>query len=184
MSVPTLVTITGSLRPESVNMNLLVQAEEAATELGLFQSIARIDFSDLPYYDARIEGSLTPAEVLASRDIAAAADCLLIATPEYNASIPGMLKNGIDWLSRPRGSAVLSGKSTAVISASPGAGGGIRGQEHLRQVLLVAGAQVVDHAPVVWAGAGDSAMVPADTRVELHSLLSALAQHARQVAAV
>ncbi|MGL5827987.1 MAG: NADPH-dependent FMN reductase [Angustibacter sp.] len=178
MSLPALLTITGSLRPGSVNVELLDQAEKLALELGLFGQVSRLDFAALPFYDAGLDGPLTPAEILFARERVAEADGLLISSPEYNGSIPGMLKNGIDWLSRPRGAAVLAGKATAVMSASPGAGGGRRGQEHLRQILRVAGADVVDHEVVAWGGARDGGPVDEATRGVLPDLLGALAQRA------
>ncbi len=177
MSLPHLVTISGSLRPGSVNSLLLEKAEALAINSGLFSTVDRTHFAEIPFFAAQLEHSVPPA-VSAARQLIASADCLLLATPEYNGSPPAMLKNGIDWLSRPRGSAVLAGLPVATLSASPGQRGGLGAQEHLRRVLSIAGAAVVDQPPVVWGGA-DATQGPDPVVLEaVDSLLRALAARA------
>jgi chromate reductase len=83
------------------------------------------------------------------RDAIARADAVLIATPEYNSSVPGQLKTAIDWASRPRGAAALLGKPVAVVGASTGSFGGVWAQAELKKILRTAGARVVDGEIVV-----------------------------------
>jgi chromate reductase, NAD(P)H dehydrogenase (quinone) len=94
---------------------------------------------DLPNYNPDLETEGVPAVVLDLRAAIAAADGLVIVTPEYNRGIPGLLKNLIDWGSRPPGAGVLRGKPVATLSASPGVQGGIRALVELRRLLTVIG---------------------------------------------
>jgi len=135
--------ISGSLRRDSHNRRLLLEAAElfpAGTELELFGGLKAVP----PYdEDDDREDEVDPA-VSDLRDAIARADAVLIATPEYNSSVPGQLKNAIDWASRPRGAAVLFGKPVAVIGASTGMFGAVWAQAELRKVLGAAGARVTD----------------------------------------
>jgi chromate reductase len=109
--------------------------------------------ADLPAFDEDQEN--TPAEsVRALLEAIASADALLIATPEYNASLPGALKNALDWASRPYESSVLRGKPSAVIGASTGPFGAVWAQAELRKVLATSGAHVVDIELPVGTAAG------------------------------
>lgn len=123
--------ISGSLRKDSWN-TLLLRAAQKLAPAGMTIEIASI--RDLPFYDGDVEAAGMPASVAAFREQIRAADALLIASPEYNASVSGVLKNAIDWASRPP-SQPLDGKPIAVFGTSPGATGTIRGQQHLRQIL-------------------------------------------------
>ena len=98
---------------------------------------------DLPHFSQELEGERTPASVEALRRRIAAADALLIATPEYNSAMPGVLKNGLDWASRPSGESVLAAKPAAVLGASPGRFGAVRAQADVRTVLTAIGAEVL-----------------------------------------
>lgn len=136
------VALSGSLRRGSLNTRLLHQAQRLAPK-GM-----RIDLvdglQDIPHFNEDLElPAPAPAQRLRERILAA--DGLLIATPEYNASMPGVLKNAIDWLSRPGPSSTqcLSGKPVAIMGASKGPFGSIRSQVALRQVLQKTGAHVV-----------------------------------------
>jgi chromate reductase len=135
--------ISGSLRRDSHNRRLLLEAAElfpAGTELELFGGLKAVP----PYdEDDDREDEVDPA-VSDLRDAIARADAVLIATPEYNSSVPGQLKNAIDWASRPRGAAVLFGKPVAVIGASTGSFGGVWAQAELKKILRTAGARVVE----------------------------------------
>jgi chromate reductase, NAD(P)H dehydrogenase (quinone) len=122
--------IAGSLRQGSLNRALL----RAATELA--PPTLRITVHDLraiPLYDGDVEARGVPDAVVALRDAVRAADGLLIATPEYNHGVPGVLKNAVDWLSRPPRGSALGGKPAALIGASPGMTGTARAQSQLRQ---------------------------------------------------
>ena len=98
-------------------------------------TIEIVDISALPLYDADLEAAGLPEPVVAFKRAIAAADGLLIATPEYNHGVPGVTKNAIDWASRPPRESPLDGKPVAVIGASPGMTGTARGQSQLRQAF-------------------------------------------------
>jgi chromate reductase len=133
--------ISGSLRRGSHNRKLL-RAAAAALPSGV-DLVEWDGLADLPAFDEDQEK--TPAEpVRAFLDLIASADALLIATPEYNASLPGALKNALDWASRPFPSSVLRCKPSAVIGASTGPFGAVWAQAELRKVLAAIGARVVD----------------------------------------
>ena len=133
--------ISGSLRRDSYNRKLLVNAAEllpAGAEFELYEAL-----KDVPAFDEDDEQP-APAAVARLRAAVVGADALLIATPEYNSSIPGQLKNAIDWASRPAANSVLRNKPVAVVGASTGAFGAVWAQAELRKVLGAAGARVVE----------------------------------------
>jgi len=137
-----LLAISGSLRADSHNTRLLrIAAEEApaGVEIELYEGLATI-----PPYDADEDKGLGPAPVRDFRELVANADGLIFATPEYNSSIPGALKNAIDWASRPRATTPLAGKPAAVMGATTGHFGAVWAQAELRKVLGSTGARVVD----------------------------------------
>jgi chromate reductase, NAD(P)H dehydrogenase (quinone) len=134
--------ISGSLRRDSHNTNLLRAAAEAAgpdVELELFEGLKAV-----PPYDEDDDVHPRPESVARLNAAIADADAVLFATPEYNASIPGQLKNAIDWISRPVATNVLRNKPVAVIGASTGAFGAVWAQAELRKVLAALGARVLD----------------------------------------
>jgi chromate reductase len=134
--------ISGSLRRDSYNTQLLRAAGELlpdGVELELYDELR-----ELPPYDQDVEDAGAPPPVQDLRDRIAGAGAVLFATPEYNGSIPGVLKNAIDWASRPRGEAALLNKPVAVVGASTGAFGGVWAQADLRKVLGITGARVVE----------------------------------------
>ena len=142
----TLLGIAGSLRQGSHNRALLRAAEEllpAGVELQQF------DLRDLPPYDGDVEAAGDPEAVTVLKDAIGAADGLLIATPEYNRGVPGVLKNAIDWASRPPLASPLAGKPVAIMGASTGLGGTARAQEQLRAALEFPGADVLDEPRVL-----------------------------------
>jgi chromate reductase len=134
--------ISGSLRRESHNTRLLGVAAKLVpppAELELFEGL-----KDVPPYNEDDDGDLAPAGARRLREAIAAADAVLIATPEYNSSIPGQLKNALDWASRPFPDNVLRNKPVAVIGASTGSFGAVWAQAEVRKVLGSIGARVVD----------------------------------------
>jgi chromate reductase, NAD(P)H dehydrogenase (quinone) len=136
-----ILAVSGSLRESSFNTSLLRAALEAApegVELELWEGIG-----DLPLYDEDLEGADVPESVRRLREDWGAADAILFSTPEYNGSIPGGLKNAVDWASRPRLEGVLRNKPVAVIGASTGQFGALWAQQDLKRILGVAGARVV-----------------------------------------
>jgi chromate reductase len=169
--------ISGSLRADSYNSQLLDTAREllpAGVELELFDGLR-----ELPPYDQDLDNDGVSAPVHALRERIGAADVLLIATPEYNGSLPGLLKNAIDWASRPRGSASLTDKPVAVIGATTGSFGGVWAQADTRKVLGIAGARVIEcdvavpRAPECFA---DGGLVHPEFRAQLRELMRRLAQ--------
>jgi chromate reductase, NAD(P)H dehydrogenase (quinone) len=133
--------LSGSLRRDSYNTRLLRASGEllpAGVQLEVFEQLAEI-----PPYSEDDEHA-TPAAVAALKAAIAASDAVLLATPEYNGSLPGQLKNALDWASRPIASTPLLGKPAAVIGASTGLFGAVWAQAEARKVLSTIGARVVD----------------------------------------
>jgi chromate reductase len=134
--------IAGSLRRDSYNHALMREAAErlpAGVELVEFERLAEI-----PPYDADLEAGATPAAVAELRRVMRKADAVLVATPEYNHSIPGVLKNALDWASRPAGQSALTGTPAAVIGASTGMFGAVWAQAETRKVLGALGGRVLE----------------------------------------
>ena len=125
--------IAGSLRQGSYNRALLRAAIELAPPELEIRAFERI--GELPLYDGDLEGRGVPEPVAALKTAMREADGILIATPEYNHSIPGVLKNAIDWASRPAGQSAYDGKPIGIVGATPGRGATIRAQAALRQSL-------------------------------------------------
>lgn len=141
--------ISGSLRRASFNTVLLHAAQEL---LPAGVTLAVHDLHGLPLFDQDVEEQGDPAPVATLKDAVAQADALLLACPEYNGGITGVLKNAIDWISRPgitRSSAPLAGKRACIVGASPGATGTVRAQDQLRLVLRRAGAVVEPQGEVL-----------------------------------
>lgn len=174
-----LLAIPGSLRRGSYNRRLLEAAIECAPpglSIRIYDGLSRI-----PLFDEDLEEDAGggPAEVQRLRALVQAADGLLIATPEYNQSFPGVLKNALDWLSRPAPDEVLAGKPVALIGATAGRWGTRLAQAALRQVLHATESRVLPSPSLFAAEAGrlfDGAgrLVDPGTREQLRTLLSAL----------
>ncbi len=127
-----LVGLAGSVRKASLNRALLRALAEVlpdGTTLELFDRLAEI-----PTFDPDVTAE--PPAVVAWKQAIAGADGLVIATPEYNYSLPGVLKNAIDWASRPPAQSPLRGRPIGIVSAASGISGGMRAQYHLRQILV------------------------------------------------
>jgi chromate reductase, NAD(P)H dehydrogenase (quinone) len=128
------LAVAGSLRRDSINLALLraaAQLAPACLAVTVFDRLATV-----PLFNEDVEARGLPPGVKAFREEVAAADGLLISTPEYNHSMPGVLKNAIDWLSRPAPDTVLVGKPVAVVGATTGYWGTRLAQAALRQVLF------------------------------------------------
>ena len=133
MSLRDVAVLIGSLRKESLTRKTalaLAQLAPASLKLDI------VEIGQLPLYNADLETATPPAEWTAFRDRIRPADAVLFATPEYNRSVPGALKNAIDVGSRPPGKSVFDRKPAAIISVSPGAIGGFGANHHLRQSLV------------------------------------------------
>lgn len=167
--------ISGSLRRASWNTGLLRAAQEVAPE---DVTIEIIDISELPLYNQDHDGPHAPAAVLRFKEQLAAADALLFAVPEYNYSITGVLKNAIDWASRPPPSSPLNDKPTAIMGAG-GMVGTVRAQLHFRQIAVFNNMHVLNKPEVrvmkAWEKFdADGNLVDEAIRMEVRALLESL----------
>jgi chromate reductase, NAD(P)H dehydrogenase (quinone) len=178
------LALSGSLRRDSYNTKLLHAAARLlpdGVQLELWDRLREV-----PPYDEDDDVEPVPAAVAALRAAIAGADALLVATPEYNSSIPGQLKNALDWVSRPLAKNPLRGKPVAVVGASTGAFGAVWAQAELRKVLAAMGARVVEggvavgHAPTRFEG---DHLVDTELREQLAEVVAALVAETAQRAA-
>jgi NAD(P)H-dependent FMN reductase len=137
------LALVGSLRAASVNRQIAELAADIAPD-GV--SVTIFDkLGELPFYNEDIDNEAdVPAAVTALRAVAADADAALVVTPEYNGSIPAVIKNAIDWLSRPFGNGALKDKPLAVIGGSFGRYGGVWAHDETRKSFAIAGPRVVE----------------------------------------
>ena len=167
--------IAGSLRSASTNRGLLRAAQELAppgVEIVIF------DLRDIPLYDGDVEAQGDPDPVAAFKRAIRDADALLIATPEYNRGVPGVLKNALDWASRPALASPLAGKPVAVMGASTGQGGTANAQRHLIEALSFPHARVLEEPRVLVSSSYekcvDGNLVDEETRAKVRELVHAL----------
>jgi NAD(P)H-dependent FMN reductase len=142
MSDTKVLVLLGSLRAASVNRQLVELAIKTAPDgvsLELFDRLG-----ELPFYNEDIDNDEVAEPVVALREAAAQADATLVVTPEYNGSIPGVLKNAIDWLSRPFGNSALKDKPLAVVGSAHGRYGGVWAHDETRKSFGIAGPRVVE----------------------------------------
>ena len=174
------LAISGSLRRDSHNTELLRAAAELmppSAELELFDGLRLVE-----PYDEDLDAEGTPAAVADLKRAITEADGVLFATPEYNSSIPGQLKNAIDWVSRPVATNVLRNKPVAVVGASTGAFGAVWAQADLRKVLAALGARVIDlELPVPQAHTRfeDGVLTDDEIRAGLAAAIETLADEVR-----
>ncbi len=140
-----LVLLSGSLRHASTNSAVIRAAARCAEKYMAVGEVSILPLRNFPLFDEDIEELGDPPMVAVAKQAVRAADGILIATPEYNGAMSGVVKNAVDWLSRPWGRSPLTDKPVATVSAAPGSGGGRKGQETLREVLDELGASVVPH---------------------------------------
>jgi len=176
-----IIGFTGSLRRNSFNMASLRAAKELLTENA---SLEIVDLSPVPFFNEDLESEGIPQTVVDFKRKLAAADAILIATPEYNYSIPPVLKNALDWASRGT-DLPLSGKPLAIMSASPGIFGGARVQYHLRQVCVVLNLLPLNKPEVFIMNANtkfdqDGKLIDEYSRNSISQLLQALADKTRK----
>ena len=174
--------ISGSLRRASWNTGLLYAAGDLLPE-GMALEIA--DLADIPLYNQDHDGPLAPEAVKHFKARIRAADALLIATPEYNGSIPGVLKNAIDWASRPMNDSPLSGKPLAIMGAG-GMGGTIRAQLALRHLSTAINTLIINRPQVQimrsWEKFdAEGKLTDEQARQEIRALLEALAAWTRRL---
>jgi chromate reductase, NAD(P)H dehydrogenase (quinone) len=179
------LAVSGSLRRASHNTNLLRAAVELAGEdvdVELFDGL-----KDLPPYDEDDDVVPAPAAVARLREAIAGADAVLFSTPEYNSSVPGQLKNALDWVSRPLATNPLRNVPVAVVGASTGVFGAVWSQAELRKVLAAIGARVLDVELAVGRAEShfdaDGRLVDEEIRSRLGQVLGELVDSARARAA-
>lgn len=175
--------IAGSLRKASFNAAALRAAQQLAPA-GV--TIDIFDLSPLPVFNQDLEAT-PPASAVQFKAAIRAADAILISTPEYNYSVPGVLKNAIDWASRPYGDSAWTGKPIAIMGASPGALGTARAQYHLRQSFIFLDAHLLNKPEVMIANAGqrfdgEGNLTDEKTRELIKSQIEALVAWAKRLA--
>jgi chromate reductase len=163
-----LLRAAGKLLPESVQLELF-------------------DIHGVPLYDQDTEERGIPGIVQRFKEKIESADAILITTPEYNHSYPGVLKNAIDWASRPRGHNSFDGKPVAVMSAAPGMFGGVAAQDQLKQVLMALNMHVVAQPAVIVSSVDrkfdlNNELIDADAKQFMKQLLANLVDLSRRLA--
>ncbi len=178
------VALVGSLRKQSFNRGLLRAAQELKPES---MRIVEAPLSDIPLYNEDVERDGDPPAVQALKAQLLDSDAILILTPEYNHSIPGVLKNAIDWASRRYGTAsVLKGKPVAMMGASAGRFGTTRAQLHLRQIFPYLDMRLMPQPELYLPNAGDAfddtgALIDDAARESVRALLESLLDWTKQV---
>lgn len=174
-----LLGISGSLRRDSFNTRLLARAGSQAPNGIRFETFDQL--GELAHFSQDLENN-TPTMVSALRAAIESADMLLVASPEYNSAMPGVLKNALDWASRPAGRSVLADKPAAVLGASPGRFGAVRAQAEVRKVLSAIGADVLDSefplARAHQAFDSEGRLRDSDLDAALAEFVATLARHA------
>jgi chromate reductase len=181
-SIVTILGFAGSLRKGSYNKALL---RAAAEQLPADTSLEIFDLEGIPPFNQDLEGE-PPTKVAEFKSKIRAADAILIAAPEYNYSVSGVLKNAIDWASRPYGDNAFDGKPVAVMSASIGMLGGARGQYHLRQSFVFLNMRPINSPEVMVPFAADKVdgsgnLIDAKSRGFIKDLLESLVSSTRQI---
>jgi chromate reductase, NAD(P)H dehydrogenase (quinone) len=183
MNTPiTILGIAGSLRRESYNRAALRAAKQLVPE-GVTLDIFELD--GIPAFNQDEEKN-TPAKVVELKQRIRAADALLIVTPEYNCSVPGVLKNAIDWATRPYGDSAWSGKPVAIMGASPGMLGTARAQYHLRQIFVGLNVFPINQPEVMIGNAAakfdvEGRLTDEPTKKRIRDLLQALTVWTRRI---
>ena len=186
---PKILVLAGSARLDSVHRKVARQTVEALRDAGVEATLADLRDFPMPIYDGDLEaGEGLPPAAKALKELARGHDGFAIASPEYNGSFPALLKNALDWISRPepgeRTLEVFRGKVAAILSASPGPGGGKRGLRHLRELLGMMMVSVVPQELAIARSGGafdaDGRLTRAEDLSGLRELATALAQAAAQ----
>lgn len=175
--------LVGSLRRGSYNRALLRAAAALAPER---VRVETFDLGPLPFYDADVEAEGDPEPVAALKRAIRGADLVLIATPEYNQSMPAVTKNAVDWGSRPPKPQAWDGKPVAIMGATPGRLGTVSAQRHLRESLAALAALVMPQPRLLVSGAGSlfegrpPALVDGETRERVASFMESAARWAER----
>jgi chromate reductase, NAD(P)H dehydrogenase (quinone) len=187
---PRILVISGSARVDSVNRKLARQTVEALRHAGVEATLADLRDFPMPIYDGDLEaGEGIPPAAKALKELARAHDGFAIASPEYNGSFPALLKNALDWISRPepgeRHLEVFRGKVAAILSASPGPGGGRRGLHQLRELLEMMSVSVIPRELAIAQSGGafddTGRLIRAEDVAGLQELAAGLAHAAARI---
>lgn len=178
MSEITLLGITGSLRRQSYNRALLMAAKEL---LPSSCKLDIVDLGDLPLFNEDNENPLPPSVHKLKKQVQEARG-ILLATPEYNFSMPGVLKNGLDWVSRPSGQSAWDGKLIGMMGASQGQMGTSRAQYHLRQVFVALNMRTFNRPEFMLPSCGDKfdpsgKLIDPNARDKLSRFLKSFVDH-------
>ncbi len=152
MSTPKILAISGSLRAGAFSTAI---AEGLKDALAGTADVTVFTLNDVPLYNQDLDTATPPEGAAALRAAIAAADGVILISPEYNFSIPGVVKNAIDWASRPYAKGAIKGKPTLIVTSSPGTTGGVRAQAPVREALIGAGARPVAYPHVAIASVGE-----------------------------
>jgi chromate reductase, NAD(P)H dehydrogenase (quinone) len=171
--------VSGSLRAASMNSAVIRAAAGCAVRHHSVSEVSVLSLRDIPLFDEDVEEQGDPPAVAAAKRAVRAADGLFVATPEYNGALSGVLKNAVDWLSRPWGSSPLTDKPVVTVSVAPGSRGGRRAQETLREILDELGAWVIPHELLAISGTRDlfdakGEVADAGTQARLDALVAVL----------
>jgi NAD(P)H-dependent FMN reductase len=169
------LVLVGSLRADSVNRRL---AEKLVADAPTGLSLEIADgLAELPFYNEDLDNGEVPEAAQRLRDRVAAADRVLVVTPEYNGTMPAVLKNAIDWLSRPYGVGALTGKPLAVLGTTPTPYGGKWAHADVRRSSIIAGAVVVEEATVSQSSVDVDVLADAEVNARVLSALQTLVDH-------
>ena len=180
MAPTTILTLVGSLRSASVNRRLAVLAAETAPDevrLDIYEDLAGV-----PFYNEDLDTDEPPSAVAALRAAAAQAAGALFVTPENNGTIPAVLKNAIDWLSRPWGAGALNGKPVAVIGFALGRSGGSAAHDETRKSLGIAGPRVLDTVTLSLSGRDLNGQEPAEHAATVDAVRAAVLELVTDIA--
>lgn len=173
--------LVGSLRADSVNRQIAESLQALAPE-GV--QIDIVDgLGDVPFYNEDIDAGTAPAAATAVRDQVSGADRVLVVTPEYNATMPAVLNNAIDWLSRPYGQGAIAGKPFGVIGVTPTPYGGKWAHEHAALSAKIAGALVVEDVTVSQTSIDVDVLNDPAVQARLRGALESLVSYVPEVAA-
>jgi NAD(P)H-dependent FMN reductase len=181
MTDTNIVVLVGSLRSDSVNRRMaekLVSDAPAGLRLEIVDGLDR-----LPFYNEDLDAEEVPEPARQLRNRVAAADRVLVVTPEYNGTMPAVLKNAIDWLSRPYGVGALAGKPLAVLGTTPTPYGGKWAHADVRRSATIAGAVVVEDATVSQSSIDVDVLADAGISRRVLTALQTLVDHEREASA-
>ena len=173
MSDTRVLVLVGSLRADSLNRRI-AETLRAQAPAGITVEIAE-GLGEVPFYNEDLDGEQVPAPAAALRAQVADADRVLVVTPEYNGTMPAVLNNAIDWLSRPYGRGALTGKPFAVIGATPTPYGGKWAHDDTRRSAGIAGAVVLEHVVVSQPATEGDILADQEVLDRLLAAVSALA---------